>query len=866
MDELDELGRRIERIALHPDTVRAPWTRLVRPILRTIGWRPAFRTKALRLLIDELARATQRRTGDAAGEPAAVAMRRVAELSAEATGELESNVVAAERACVVDGGLPVAYVAWLRRLFEVVVRAVRASRVEAPKLGALRMAACVDPVLLLPPLAIAAAGDTGSADGAVGGEGDAAAKADQERPAADTPAGEQTDPVASRLVELQLAAIDHLIDAAREEPDFMARRRRLLEAARSMLLDTSAALPLEKSGVEARRRYLAEQIVRVDRLQAAGVSPDVSLAHQARAAVADGDRRRLHATLVAMDGLALGVGDGALAARTGEALARLREGMSLDPEALRRDSLVQSHGDVLGPTVVNRVQRAYRDARNAVRPGTTPEEREISEIARQYLAPGAELATLPLVLASDGCFEVGGTLSPVRVTEHHVRTRTVGFPTQDMILLPARDPSDIPSALIDDPRMVLTALAEGRLLTRKYVQYERVPRNRTQLVGEVRVYVLDGSGSMVESGSNGARARMRDAILLAELATLMQRFEDSARRVRVVLYYRYFSHELGPVVRVDSGPAALAAIGDVLGQMRVGGTDIERALVASLQQVQQARQSDPDLARAQIVLVTDGEAEVREDVVLAARAAMEDLPIHVSVIALGQENPALARLVARQRARGERAFYHFLSDEALAAMLSRGVDPGEAIHLPPVPEDASTPPAQRAAELDALLGGLLDELATLGRERHVESLEQSSLEHDALTDLGVTAAARTEGERARGEAHGRDRRALEARFARWFPRADAAPATASNRSGDAALEPGDAEAALVVLSAVAEVVGEMGGTELSRRADAIDLVERLLPDARLSPARYQAVVAAAPAPVARALAAVHAAVTPARLE
>ena len=37
----------------------------------------------------------------------------------------------------------------------------------------------------------------------------------------------------------------------------------------------------------------------------------------------------------------------------------------------------------------------------------------------------------------------------------------------------------------------------------------------------------------------------------------------------------------------------------------------------------------------------------------------------------------------------------------------------------------------------------------------------------------------------------------------------------------------------VALSAVADVVSEMGGSELARRADAIDVLERLLPDARL---------------------------------
>ena len=58
------------------------------------------------------------------------------------------------------------------------------------------------------------------------------------------------------------------------------------------------------------------------------------------------------------------------------------------------------------------------------------------------------------------------------------------------------------------------------------------------------------------------------------------------------------------------------------------------------------------------------------------------------------------------------------------------------------------------------------------------------------------------------------------------------------------------------------MVSDVGGGALARQADAIEILERLLPDARLSPARYLAVVRAYPAEVAPSLRAVHAAVKP----
>jgi hypothetical protein len=75
-------------------------------------------------------------------------------------------------------------------------------------------------------------------------------------------------------------------------------------------------------------------------------------------------------------------------------------------------------------------------------------------------------------------------------------------------------------------------------------------------------------------------------------------------------------------------------------------------------------------------------------------------------------------------------------------------------------------------------------------------------------------------------------------------------------------ERSDLDAVLIVLTTVAEVVSEVGGGEMSKRADAIEVLERLLPDARLSPARYLAVLQAHSGEVAAALGAVHAAVGP----
>jgi len=854
------IGERIERLATHPEEVKAPFFSIAARILSAFGWRPKFNITAASSLLDALEEISPE---GFAGEAKALEAR-----AAEAMKELEANVDAAERACVLDGRVPIAQAAWLRRLYEVIVRAVRCVE-DAGDVGARRLAAAVPRVMILPPLAIKPGssedGQPASSDTERSGDADEATARVVPLPPSRAPA----------ILDLELATIDHLLDAARATNEILAHRRRLLEAARQLLLETSAALPLDPDGVEARRRYIAEEIVRIDRVQAAGIDADVGLLLQARGAAARGDRARLHAALVALDASALGSGDRAVAARTGEALRRLWAGADPRSADAIAGSVDQSSREAFGDAIVGVIRRAYADARAAL-PATAqslePLDHELHFLSKRYLDEDHDRATLAALLAVDGCFEVGGALSPVRVTEVELRARAVSHPTQDLALLPAETVSDLPGAVIEDPRTILLALAQGRLLTRKYRVIDAIPRRRTIMVGEVRVYVLDGSGSMhlTRRGSSpGARARMRDAILLAELAALRERYLDPRRTTRVTLFYRFFDDHLGPITRVASADEAVSAMADVVGKVRLGGTDIQAALLASFEQLREERASDPDLARAQIVLVTDGQSAVDEQALVAAREAVGDLPIGVSVIALGEENPALRGLVARQRAQGERAFYHFIDDDTLYRTAGGEIDSGHPIHLPGVAHDDRMTPAEHAAELEKLLGGLLGELADLERERHVERIEAAEAHAEAMIEMGMDIPrVLSEGERAHILAAARDRRAVEAKYTRWFPPsprggpASSAPASDAAASESTDQERADRDAVIVALATVAEVVGEVGGSELSRRADAIDLLERLLPDARLSPARYQAVLREWPAQVAAGLDAVHRSVKP----
>ena len=812
---LDSLERRLDKVALHPGEVRVGLDGLARPVLRVFRWRARFEHAAL----DALGAACARASGDANEDGDSLE-----DAVAWAVAELGTNVRRAERHCAVHGRSPFAEVAWMGRVVVVLrealvpalaVRAGIGAPARSPGTSAhpggeragsaATYLAAVDALRLAPPLCLAS-------------------------PRPLTPrarAAAAVEAAAGERIALELAAIDRTLDAARAEQRLIGRRRRLLEGARRLLLDADAALRLDLEGVGRRKVGIASQIVELDALELPR------------------------------------------AMRIGELLRRFVPRRGIDVDAALAESRERSAAELFGERVVTAVDEAYAATRASAALKKAP------GAAKRYFGKQGPPRTFAACLAVDGCFDVGVPLAPVRVAEIERRVRVVRHPTPEMLLTRARGPEDVSIAVVDDPRLLWLDLAAGRLLARKFVAVEEVRHERTRLAGEVRIYLCDGSGSMLFDGADGARARVRDALLVAELASLLARYEQRERYTRLVLYYRYFDDEPGPLVRVDAPDEALAAVADVVGTPREGGTDIERALGTCIELVQAAQAEDAELQRAHVVLVTDGQASVSEGAVTALRERAGGVPVAISVIALGEENPALRAIVARQRARGERAFYHYTDDDTLAAICAGRLERRRPIHAP-----------ARGPSLKALareVGALCDDLAAERTSRHAALRSQEAAEvargvADALGELAEVAGSdapdlrvaqdeQREGARALAEAADRDARAIERRFARFFP-APGEPdgprgssmshaEAVDDDAGSARFDRDAEDAALVVVATVHELVSELGAERLERMADAIDLLERLLPDAGLTPARFHATIASGPPALREALRLLH---------
>ena len=234
--------------------------------------------------------------------------------------------------------------------------------------------------------------------------------------------------------------------------------------------------------------------------------------------------------------------------------------------------------------------------------------------------------------------------------------RPVPYPTQLMTYEPTNSLDQLNHFVLDRPGALVLDLASGRQMFRAYLEEEPPPRPKRGQKTAVRVYVLDASGSM-----HGARARFRDAILISELNAI--RVKAAAGLPFDPLYFSFFNDTPTELARIDGGDAAARHIDKLFRESPAEGqTDISLALVSAFDSIGRARGADPYLARATVVLVTDGEDGVDLELIRKTRRPYEGLDIALSFISLGEENPDLRSLVIEQRDAGGRAFYHHVSD------------------------------------------------------------------------------------------------------------------------------------------------------------------------------------------------------------
>ncbi len=800
-------AERLERLLHEPEALQAWWTPVAGRVWRTFNKDLEVRHDALQALLAELEKTAR--------HPYTTAYRQeLPRLLQQADEEFEGNLTRAELWFLAHRRVDAKHITWLYRLHALLERAQRVINERA----SLRKAAVRQEILALYDqryLALEPLGSLGR--------------------------GSEWKP--------GLLPVESLIAAAEKERDFTGRRRRLLEAAREVLLAAAheqledehkeglseegprPPQPSEQSlaherAVQARLDHISREVALLDRLQAAGVLPDVALHHQLKQALARKEQQRLAALLSAISSQALSAGDDRTAKYSGHALDEVWGSEDRFSSDAAMHSIHNSGRETFQPEVLEALQRGVQQGLHDLQveqQEAPPERQAYITTAQAYLNDNAAEQLIAASLFVDACVDVGGTLSPHRVTEFDRVQRQVRYPTQKLLLSQAETVDDLAHSVVNDPRSILLDLAAGKLLTRRFVSEEQVAQHKQLQMREARVYLLDGSSSML-----GPRARLRDAILVAELSAMIARLNNQHRTLTPTLYFRYFDTQTGPLTTVKTAEQATQAIEDVVKTVRFGGTNIQDALLTSFETLKQAQTDDPELARAQIVLITDGESRLDTQELVRKRAQLGSLPVGVSIIALGEENSRLKQFSRYQRQRGQRIFYQYIDDPTIERLVQRGGD-ALPLHLPKAL--ANRPPSEQLAQL-------VEEIATALSARDLEAMDQLREEAVARSEVELTDADLSAAERARIHSLTRNQESLGAQFDRWFPAA----------SADAELTPRalvpsetDAEKLRVVnalLESVAEVLTLVDSDGHARQWDAIELFEHLLHEERIDAVAY----------------------------
>jgi len=129
---------------------------------------------------------------------------------------------------------------------------------------------------------------------------------------------------------------------------------------------------------------------------------------------------------------------------------------------------------------------------------------------------------------------------------------------------------------------------------------------------------------------------------------------------------------------------------------------------------------------------------------------------------------------------------------------------------------------------------VVEEIEQHRRGADAEALEHAHMTRAAYRELGLpSASSSSDGVRARIEMLERDVHALGRRFDRWFP----APAEDAAPAEDPGADRADLELLVLLLSSLVEVIEITSSDPIARRADAIEVFERLLTDAGITPWR-----------------------------
>ncbi len=239
-------------------------------------------------------------------------------------------------------------------------------------------------------------------------------------------------------------------------------------------------------------------------------------------------------------------------------------------------------------------------------------------------------------------------------------------------LLPVQRLSELPRAILGQPgKSALQNFREGTAYLSTRRQRVQIPAGYGKEESErITVILYDTSGSM-----GGDPARFQAGLISAFTAKALSDVAPSGKHRHRVLIVP-FDTVPGKPVRVTNTPEALDVIRNYQDKLKNtgGGTDIQSALMQALSLIADAeKRAGEPLAAANIVLMTDGQAEIDTDKLINARKAIDrDTPIQTMFIAINNTNEDLMRFAMDSQSMGaERGFYREFSPALISDILNQ---------------------------------------------------------------------------------------------------------------------------------------------------------------------------------------------------
>lgn len=243
-------------------------------------------------------------------------------------------------------------------------------------------------------------------------------------------------------------------------------------------------------------------------------------------------------------------------------------------------------------------------------------------------------------------------------------------------LLPLQRFSDLSRSIITQPGK---SLEQNILDSTAYVLNRRkrvsIPAGHGSEEAErITIVLYDTSGSM-----SGEPGEFQAGLISAFTAKALSDVTPSGRhRHRVVIVP--FDDSPGTPVKVTNSQEALSLIKNYHNQLQNtgGGTDIQKALLQAMALIADAeKRSGEPLAAANIVLMTDGGANINTQELYQARKAIDrQTPLQTMFIAINQTNPDLMKFAMDSQSMGsEKGFYREFTPDVISQILAESKEP-----------------------------------------------------------------------------------------------------------------------------------------------------------------------------------------------